>query len=216
MKIDSQLQRDVMDELRWEPQVDSAHIGVTAKNGIVTLTGSVPNYSQKLAAEGAACRVAGVKAIAEEIDVRFVGDPPTSDPEIAERIVNMLKWDVTVPDDIKVKVEHGRVTLTGEVDWNYQKAAAAKPAGRIAGVKYVTNLITVKPTVSPADVRHRIMSAFTRSSALDANALDIAVEGGTVKLSGTVRGWNERRIAENAAWAAPGVTKVKDEIVFAH
>ena len=126
MKIDSQLQRDVMDELRWEPQVDSAHIGVTAKNGVVTLTGSVPNYSQKLAAEGATCRVAGVKAIAEEIDVRFVGDPPTSDPEIAERIVNMLKWDVTVPDDITVKVEHGRVTLTGQVDWNYQKALGCR------------------------------------------------------------------------------------------
>jgi osmotically-inducible protein OsmY len=216
MKIDSQLQRDVMEELRWEPKVDPAHIGVTAKNGVVTLTGSVPNYSQKLAAEAAARRVAGVKAIAEEIEVRFVGDPPTSDPEIAQRIVNMLKWDVDVPDDIQVKVEHGRVTLTGEVDWNYQKAAAAKQAGRVAGVKSVTNMIAMKPKVSPTDVRQRIMSAFTRSSALDANALDIAVEGGTVKLSGTVRGWNERKIAENAAWAAPGVTKVKDEIMLAY
>lgn len=215
MKSDSQLQRDVLEELRWEPKVDAAHIGVTAKNGVVTLTGSVPNYSQKLAAEGAARRVAGVKAIAEEIEVKFVGDSPTSDPEIAQRIVNMLKWDVDVPDDIQVKVEQGRVTLTGEVDWHFQKAAAAKQAGRVAGVRSVTNLIAMKPKVSPADIRQRIMSAFNRSSALDANALDISVEGGTVKLSGSVRGWNERRIAENAAWAVPGVTKVKDDIVLA-
>lgn len=216
MKIDSKLQRDVMDELRWEPQVDAAHIGVTAKNGVVTLTGSVPNYSQKLAAEAATRRVSGVEAIAEEIEVNFAGDPPTSDPDIAERIVNMLKWDVNVPDGVKVKVEHGRVSLTGEVDWNYQKSAAAKPAGRIAGVKCVTNLISVKPRVSSADVRQRIMSAFNRSSSLEANALDIAVEGGTVKLSGTVHSWDERRIAENAAWAAPGVTKVTDNIVLAY
>ena len=215
MKSDSQLQRDVMDELRWEPRVAHEHIGVAASNGVVTLTGFVPNYAQKYAAEKAARRVAGVKAIAEEIQVRFASDPKTSDTEIAERILNMLRWDVTVPDDIKVKVEQGLVTLTGQVDWNFQKLAAARSAGRISGVKDVIDLIVVKPRASPSDIRERIMSAFKRSSTVDAGAIDIKVDGGTVKLSGRVKGWNERKVAENAAWAAPGVTKVEDNIILA-
>lgn len=216
MKTDSQLQRDVLDELSWEPEVDHAHIGVTARSGVVTLTGHVPNYVQKMAAERATKRVKGVKAVAEEIEVRFGHDPQTSDEEIAERILQLFRWDVSVPDDrIQVKVEHGAVTLTGEVGWNYQKEAARAAAARISGVRGVYNAITVKPHVSAGDVRERIMAAIKRSSALDAAAIDVRVEGGTVKLSGNVHGWNERRIAEQAAWAAPGVSRVEDEIVFA-
>ena len=216
MKTDSQLQRDVMDELRWEPKVDHAHIGVAATNGVVTLSGFVPDYTQKYSAEAAARRVAGVRAIAEEIQVRFPSAPKTSDSEIAERILSILSWSVGAPDDIKVKVEQGNVTLTGQVEWNFQKQSAGRAAGRIVGVKNLVNMIEVKPKVSPADIRDRIMSAFKRSLASDANAIDIKVDGGTVQLSGRVKGWNERKVAENAVWAAPGVTRVEDNIVLAH
>ena len=216
MKTDSQLQHDVLEELKWEPQVDHSQIGVTARNGVVTLTGFVPNYAQKVAAETAARRVSGVKAIAQDIEVRFASDPKTSDGEIAQRILDVFRWDVTIPDDkFGVKVEHGFVTLTGKADWNYQKQAAAKAAGRISGVKAVSNLIEVAPRPSSYDVRERIMAAFKRSSTIDAGAINISVDGGTVKLSGSVHGWNERKVAENAAWSAPGVTRVEDNIVLA-
>ena len=216
MKTDSQLQHDVLEELKWEPRVDHSQIGVSAKSGVVTLTGFVPNYAQKVAAEKAARRVLGTKAIAQEIEVRFASDPKTSDAEIAQRILDTFRWDVTVPDEkFGVKVEHGFVTLTGKADWNYQKQAAAKAAGRISGVKGVINQIEVAARPSGYDVRERIMSAFKRSSTLDANSIDVAVDGGTVKLSGRVHGWNERKIAENAAWSAPGVTRVEDNIVLA-
>lgn len=216
MKTDSQLQRDVLDELTWEPEVEHAHIGVAADQGVVTLTGHVPSYLQKIVAERAAKRVKGVKAVAEEIEVRFAFDPKTSDDEIAARIVQIFKWDISVPDDrIQVVVAKGLVTLTGEVDWNYQKEAAKAAAARIGGVKSVYNAITVRARVSAGDVRDRIMAAIKRSSVLDAASIDVRVDGGTVKLRGNVHGWNERRIAENAAWAAPGVTRVEDEIVFA-
>jgi len=217
MKTDSELQRDVLDELAFEPMVDHAHIGVAAKGGVVTLTGHVPNYAQKMAAERAATRVKGVKAIAEEIEVRFASDPKTSDDEIAERILDVFRWDVTVPDDrLKVRVEHGWVTLSGDVEWNYQKKAAQAAAGRIGGVKGVSNGIEVRQAQpSPWDVRERIKAAIKRQSALDASDIDVSVTGHTVKLSGEVHGWNERRVAEQAAWSAPGVTRVEDEIVFA-
>lgn len=216
MKTDSQLQHDVLEELKWEPQVDYSQIGVTAKEGVVTLTGFVPNYAQKIAAEKAARRVYGVKAIAQEIEVRFASDPKTSDAEIAQRILDLFHWDVIIPDDrFAVKVEHGFVTLTGKADWNFEKQAAGKAAGRISGVKAVSNLIDVAARPSSYDVRERIMSAFKRSSTLDANSISVTVDGGTVKLSGRVHGWNERKVAENAAWSAPGVTHVEDEIVLA-
>lgn len=216
MKTDSQLQRDVLDELRWEPEVEHAHIGVAADDGVITLSGHVPDYLQKIAAERAAKRVKGVKGVAEEIEVRFDFDPKTSDDEIAARILQLFNWDVSVPDDrIQVVVAKGYVTLTGEVDWNYQKVAAKAAAARIGGVKSVYNAVTVRARASAGDVRERIMAAIKRSSALDAASIDVSVEGGTVKLRGNVHGWNERRIAENAAWAAPGVTKVDDQIVFA-
>lgn len=216
MKSDSDLQHDVLEELAFEPMVDHAHIGVAAKNGVVTLTGFVPNYTQKAAAERAAARVKGVKAIAEEIEVRFASDPKTSDAEIAERIVQILQWDVTVPDDrISVRVEHGWVTLGGEVEWHYQKTAAQSAVSRITGIKGISNMIKVGAKVSPSDVRGRVIAAIRRQGALDADAIQVTVDGRTVRLSGQVHGWNERRVAENAAWSIPGVAHVEDEIVFA-
>ena len=216
MKTDSELQQNVLEEFKYEPMVDHSQIGVTAKDGVITLTGFVPNYAQKAAAEKAARRVMGVRAIAEEIEVRFDTDPKTSDAEIAGRIVDIFKWDVFVRNEkIDVKVEHGWVTLSGAVEWNYQKETAKTVAGRITGVRGVTNLTTVRARTSAYDVRERITAAFKRSSTLDSSAINIAVTGGTVKLSGRVHGWNERKVAENAAWSAPGVTKVEDDIAFA-
>ena len=214
MKTDSQLQRDVMDELIWEPRVDHAHIGVAAKDGVVTLSGFVSNYAQKMAAEKATKRVQGVHAIAEDIQVRFASDPKTSDAEIAERILDLFKWDVTLPEDkISVKVERNWVTLTGKTDWNYQKEAARRVAGRISGVLGVTNLIEVDQQPSPANVRDLIMAAVKRASDTDANSIRVTTEGHKVTLSGKVHGWYERQIAERAAWAAPGVTRVEDNII---
>lgn len=216
MKTDSQLQHDVLEELKFTPEVDHSHIGVSATAGIVTLTGFVPDYLQKLAAERAAARVHGVKGIAEEIEVRFANDPKTSDSEIAERIVSMLRWDVSlVADKIQVKVEKGWVTLSGAVDWNFQRDAAKRAASRITGVKGVVNNVTVVQKPTSRDVRDKIVAALRRSSAADAGSIDVVVDGGAVKLKGEVHGWNERRIAEQAAWSVPGVTRVQDEIVFA-
>ena len=160
MKTDSQLQHDVLEELKWEPQVDHSQIGVAAKDGVVTLSGLVPTYAQKVAAEKAARRVSGVKAIAEEIEIRFASDPKTSDGEIAQRILDIFRWDVTMPDQLTVKVEHGWVTIGGAVEWNFQKLAAFKAASKINGVKGVTNMIEVRSRPTPHDVRERIVSAF--------------------------------------------------------
>jgi len=214
MKTDSQLQSDVMDELVWDPSIDHAHIGVTAKGGVVTLSGFVSNYAQKMTAEHAAERVHGVQGIAEELKVRFLFDPKTSDEEIARRILDMFAWDVTIPNDkVMVKVEKGYVTLTGTLDWNYQKDAARKAAGRIAGVLGVNNLIKISNAVAVGDVRERIMAAFKRSATADASALTVTADGSTVKLSGEVHGRHERQVAERTAWAAPGVFFVEDNIV---
>ena len=216
MKTDNALQRDVLAELQWDPRVDHSHIGVAAKDGVVTLSGIVPSYAEKVAAEKAAQRVQGVKAIAEEIEVRFAFDPKSSDSEIGQRILAIFNWDVTIPHDrLKVKVEHGFVTITGNVEWNFQKKAAFKAASRVGGVKGVVNLIELAAKPTPDDVRDRILSAFQRTSLLDANSIDISVLGGTMKLGGRVRGWNERKIAEQAAWSAPGVTRVEDDILLA-
>jgi osmotically-inducible protein OsmY len=215
-KSDSQLQRDVLDELKWDPRVNHAQIGVTAKDGVVTLNGFVPTYAEKSAAEKAACRVMGVNALAEEIEVRFASDPKTSDAEIAQRILDIFAWDVTIPDQkLSVKVEHGWVTLTGSVDGHFQREAARKAAGKIGGVKGISNLVEVKLRPSPEEVRERILAAFKRSSEVDASSINVAIEGNTVRLGGKVRAWNERQVAERAAWSAPGVTNVVDNIILA-
>ena len=216
MKTDSQLQRDVMAELAWEPSVDHADIGVAVNDGVVTLSGYVKSYPEKLGAEKATRRVAGVKAIAEEIKVRYASDPKTADHEIARRILDVFAWNVSIPDNkLNVKVEHGWVTLSGTVDWHFQSDEARKAAGRITGVVGVSNLIDVRKLPVPADVKERIVQAFRRQANLDANSVTVVTDGGTVKLGGQVRAWNERGIAERAAWAAPGVARVEDNIVVA-
>jgi osmotically-inducible protein OsmY len=215
MKTDSQLQKDVMAELEWEPRVEHANIGVAAKDGVVTLSGFVSNYASKLAAEKATRRVKGVRGIAEEIEVRFATDAKTADPEIAKRIADMFDWSVTIPKGkISVKVEHGWVTLSGDVSYHYHRKAAHDLASRITGVKGVTNLIEVKKNPSPYDIRQSIMDAFKRSADLDASTISVVADGDTVKLSGKVHSGYERRIAERAAWAAPGVNRLEDNIMI--
>lgn len=214
MKTDSQLQRDVIAELEWEPSVDHADIGVSVVDGVVTLNGYVKSYAEKLAAERAVRRVAGVNAIAEELKVRFASDPKTADHEIAKRILDMLQWSVLVPKQrVQVKVEHGWVSLTGEVDWHYQSEEARRIASGINGVTGVSNNIQVAPHVTPADVRKRIKDAFERQADLDAAAVTVSVDGGKVTLAGRVKAPYERRAAEQAAWSARGVIQVDDRIV---
>lgn len=213
MKTDSQLQHDVMDELEWDPSVDSAEIGVSVSEGVVTLSGTVKSFAEKIAAEKAARRVAGVKALAENIKVRLAFARKTSDAEIAQRIVSMLAWDVSVPDDaIDVKVESGWVTLSGTVDWKYQSEAAKKDASKIGGVLGVTNLVEVRQMPTSKDVRNRIIAAFRRQADFDSSSVSVFTDGSKVTLSGHVNAWYERQMAERAAWSAPGVTKVEDQI----
>lgn len=216
MKADTHLQHDVIAELEWDPSVDHTKIGVIASNGVVTLTGTVASFATKLAAEKAVRRVAGVKAIAEEIVVRHPADAKTSDPEIARRVLDVFSWDAAVPrDKISVKVEKGWVTLSGTVDWFYQSEAARKAASRITGVVGISNLIEVRKLPSVADVHERIMMAFKRNANLDATNITILTDGGKVTLGGKVHAFHEREIAERAAWAAPGVTRIEDNIVVA-
>jgi osmotically-inducible protein OsmY len=216
-KTDSQLQHDVMAELEWDPSVDHADIGVSVVDGVVTLSGFVKSYPEKMAAENAAKRVNGVKAIAEEVKVRLPSEPKTADHDIARRILDMFSWNVSIPSEgIKVKVEHGYVTLTGSVDWRYQYDEARKAAGRVAGVIGVNNLIEIKRMPVASDVRERIVAAFKRQADLDAATITVATDGNKVRLGGRVKAWNERVAAERAAWAAPGVTAVEDRIVIAY
>jgi osmotically-inducible protein OsmY len=213
MKTDSQLQKDVMAELEWEPRVDHANIGVAVQDG-VTLSGFVSSYTCKLAAEKAAKRVKGVRGLAEEIEVRFPSDAKTADPEIAKRIADMFDWSATIPKNkLSVKVEHGWVTLSGEVAYHFHREAAKDLASRITGVKGVSNLIEVKKSPSSFDVRSRIVDALKRTADIDASTITVVTEGDTVKLGGKVHANYERRIAERAAWAAPGVNRIEDNIM---
>ncbi len=212
---DKQLQKIVSAALEWAPDVSSAHIGVTAKDGVVTLTGHVVRYAEKVAAERVASRVKGVRAIAEEIEVRLPGEFNTDDEAIAAKAVNILSWDTMLPSGrIEVKVQHGWVSLTGEVDWQYQRALAAQDMHRLNGVKGISNQILLAKQLQPADVRLKVEDALKRDAALEAAGIQVATENHTVTLSGHVRSWHEREVAERAAWSAPGVTNVVDRIAI--
>jgi osmotically-inducible protein OsmY len=215
MISDHQLRQDVLDELEFEPQVNAAHIGVGVNAGIVTLTGFVPSYAEKCAAERAVWRLRGVRAIAEEIQVRLPEDKKTADEEIAGRALNILKWRVGVSAErIAIKVEKGMVTLTGELDWNYQKIAAAAAIQHLSGVTAVINDIRVRPAIDLPEVKDRIEKALRRSAELDASQITVHSDGAKVVLGGKVHAWFERDIAERAAWAVPGVNEVRDEILI--
>ena len=210
---DTDLQRDVLDELKWEPAVNAAHIGVSVKDGIVTLSGHVPSYAEKYAAERAAKRVNGVKAVANELDVKLPGTSHRTDEDIAKAAVNALKSNILVPNDkIKVTVRNGWVELEGQVEWQFQKTAAESAVRYLPGVTGVTNLVTVKPKVTPTELREQIEEAFKRSAEVDASHVTVEIEGGKVILRGTVRSWAQKDAAERAAWSAPGVTSVDNRI----
>ena len=214
MKTDSELRRDVLRALEWDPSIDARSIGVAAKNGVVTLTGYVSSYSDKWEAERIAKRVAGVTALANDIEVKLSSE--RTDPDIAEAARSSLKSDSRVPADrVRVVVERGWITLEGTVDYYYQKSAAESDVRNLAGVRGVTNALAVTPKVSPTEIRMKIEEALKRSAQLDANRILVEAQGGKVILSGTVRSWAEREEAEMAAWAAPGVSQVEDRISVA-
>lgn len=213
MKTDSEIQHDVMAELNWEPLLNAHEIGVSCKNGIVTLSGSVETYSKKLTAEEAAKRVMGVKAVVVDIDVHIASFGKKSDVDIASAAVNALKWNTSVPySKIKVTVENGWITLEGDVDWEYQRNAAKNAVNSLTSVRGVTNNIRVVSQITPSDVKNKISAAFLRSATIDADRIMISAEGSKVVLKGKVRSYVEKKDAEKAAWLAPGVTKVENKL----
>ena len=210
---DRELQQDVLRELEWEPSVDGAHIGVAVKQGVVTLTGHVSSYAEKYAAEKAAKRVHGVRAVANELDVKLPGSSQRTDEDIAAAAVSALRANTLVPDDkIKVTVNGGWVTLEGEAEWQYEKDAAEEAVRYLTGVKGVTNLINVKPRANPQDIKAKIEDALKRTAELDAQRISVEADGGKVILRGTVRSWAERETAERETWSAPGVWSVENYI----
>ena len=211
---DKELRQFVLDELEYEPSIDAANIGVAAEHGVVTLTGYVTDYAQKMAAERAAWRVKGVKAIAQEIEVRLPGDKKQNDDEIAQRILNIFAWSIVVPKDkIKVKVSDGWVTLSGQVDWNYQRAAAEAEVRKLSGVKSVVNDIALSPIAHEGDVKQRIHDALQRHAEIEASRIRVDIkDSGIVSLEGQVDNWDERQAVTRAAWSAPGVRMIQDHL----
>ena len=213
MKTDSQLQQDVMAELKWEPAVHAAQIGVEVKDGVVTLAGQVGSYAEKLQAERAAQRVAGVKALAVEMKVKLGDYGQRTDADIAQSAKNILCWTSSLPDDaVKVMVEGGWLTLSGDVEWQFQRQDAANSVRCLLGVTGVSNQITIKPTLSATGVKSDIEAALKRRASADAQTISVAVKGGDVTLTGTVHSWDERELATRTAWGSSGVRNVVDKM----
>jgi osmotically-inducible protein OsmY len=214
MKSDNEIERDVREELKWDPDLDAEDIAVSVKNGVVTLAGFTHSYTDRLGAEAAAKRVAGVLAVANDIEVRLPAIDQRPDPDIARDAVASLKSELPISHDkIKVIVKDGWITLEGAVEWQYQKSTAENAVRKVKGIKGVTNVIMVKPKVEPSDLKRKIQEAFKRNAEVDANRITVETTGSEVVLKGTVRSWIEREEAERVAWSAPGITKVDDRIV---
>jgi osmotically-inducible protein OsmY len=213
-RTDEEIQADVLEELKWDSRVQPNEIGVMVKDGIVTLMGWVDSYMKKIAAEEAARRVRGVKAIANDIEVRLPGAAERTDTDLAKAVLNALRWEAAIlADKLDVTVSRGWVTLKGEVEYGFQKRLAEQAVQRLSGVKGVTNLIVVKPHVLPTDLKQRIEKALIRNAETDARNIMVEVEGSKVILRGTVRSYAEKKAAEEAAWVAPGITEVENRIV---
>jgi osmotically-inducible protein OsmY len=210
---DLELKRHVEEALTWEPSFDAADIGVSVDNGVVTLRGDVTTYTARSAAERVSLAVYGVKAVANDLNVRLLGDHQRTDSDVAQAAVSALQWNSIVPANrVAITVSNGWITLKGNLDWQYQKDAAFRAVRDLTGVRGVTNNITVQPHVKSGDVRDKIEAAFKRSAEIDARRIAVTALDGKVILSGNVRSWAERREAERAAWAAPGVTQVEDRL----
>jgi osmotically-inducible protein OsmY len=214
MRSDREIERDVREELNWDPDLDAEDIAISVKDGVVTLAGFTRSYSDRLEAEHAAKRVAGVHAVANDIEVRLPSIDQRPDPDIARDAIASLKAQLPIShENIKVIVKAGWLTLEGTVEWQYQKTTAENAVRKVKGVKGVTNVISLKPKVEPTDIQRRIQEAFKRNAEVDANRITVETHGSEVILKGTVRSWIEREEAERVAWSAPGITRVEDQIV---